>query len=179
MKFLAILNLIIATQALFLSFHFFVKPKGVKVLNRLLAVLCLSFTIISLNTYFDLESILPPNSSFQDLANHNLWFIGPILYLYVVYNDQEPNTRFIYLNTLPFLAPALIDILFDWPGFSQFISFVAFVQISIYLYLSIKYSLKNYTKARQYYNWILPAIIVFAIVLGLNFGSANNVRLSK
>lgn len=169
MKFLAILNLIISIQAFFLCFHFSVKTKGLKVLNRVLAILCLSFAIISLNTFFDLDGILPPDTLFQELANHIMWFTGPLLFFYVVYNDREPNRRFIYWNTIPYFFPIIITGVSDWPVFTQIIPFIAFIQISIYLYLSIKYSVKNYARARQYYNWILPAILVFTIVLSLNF----------
>lgn len=166
---LAILNLIISVQALFLSFHFVLKSKGIRILNRLLGFLCFSFAIISLNTYLNLFGIYLPNSLLEDISNNLMWFISPALYLYVIYIDEKPRTNFIYFNTIPYLILAGIDVFFDWNWFKEIIPFVAFTQMSAYLFLAIKYCIDNYTKAKTYYNWILPAIIVFAVLIAINF----------
>lgn len=168
-KTLAILNLIIASQALFLCIHFILKSKGTRILNRLIAFLCFSFATISLNTYLNLVDIYLQNFPLEDISNNLMWFISPVLYLYVIYNDKKPGNHLIYLNTFPFIILAGIDIFFEWKWFTEIIPFIAFTQMSVYLYLSIKYCIGNYTKARQYYNWILPSIIVFAILLAINF----------
>ena len=168
-KILAILNLIISVQALFLAFHFILKSKGNRILNRLLGFLCFSFAIISLNTCLNLAGIYLPNALLEDVSNNLMWFIGPVIYLYVIYNDVKPENRLIYLNTFPFIILAGIDIFFDWKWFTAIIPFVAFTQMSAYLFLSIKYCIDNYSKARQYYNWILPSVIVFALLIVINF----------
>ena len=168
-KILAILNIIIAAQALFLCIHFILKSKGVRILNKLLAFLCFSFAIISLNTYLNLLGVYLQSSLREDISNNLLWFISPVLYLYVIYNDKKPENRLIYLNTLPYIFLAGIDILFEWKWFMEIIPFVAFTQMSAYLFLSIKYCLANYSKAKQYYNWILPSIIVLTILIAINF----------
>jgi AraC-like DNA-binding protein len=161
--------LIIAVQGIFLCIHFTVKSKGIIVLNRLLAFICLCFALTAMNTYSDLNSLLFQNSLLQDIANNLLWFIGPSFYLYAIYNNEEPDTRFIIINTAPFLLPAGIDIFFNWHWFRQIVPFVGFAQIGIYLFLTIKYCTANYSKAKHFYNWILPSIIVFAVLLLLNF----------
>lgn len=168
-KILATLNLIISVQALFLSFHFILKSKGIRLLNRLIAFLCFSFAIISLNTCLNLGGIYLQNPLLEDISNNLMWFISPALYLYVIYNDKKPENRLIYLNIFPFIILAGLDIFFEWNWFSEIIPFVAFTQMSIYLFLSIKYCIHNYEKARQYYNWILPSIIVFATLILINF----------
>ena len=168
-KILAILNLIISVQALFLSFHFILKSRGFRLLNRLLAFLCFSFAIISLNTFLNLVGIYPQNPLIEDISNNLMWFISPVLYLYVIYNEEKPENLFIYLNIFPFIIFAAIDILFDWKWFTEIIPFVAFTQMSAYMFLSIKYCIDNYAKARHYYNWILPSIIVFTILILINF----------
>ncbi len=166
---LAILNLIIAVQALFLCFHFILKSKGIRTLNRLIAFLCFSFATIALNTYLNLIGIYLQNFPLQDISNNLMWFIGPVLYVYVIYNDRKSENRLIYSNTFPFIILAGIDLFFEWKRFTEIIPFVAFTQMSVYLLLSIKYCIDHYIKARQYYNWILPSIIVFAILITINF----------
>lgn len=169
LQFLSILNLIIAVQGVFLCIHFAVKSKGVIILNRLLAFICLCFAITALNTYADLNSLVFQNSLLQDIANNLLWFIGPSFYLYAIYNKEEVDTRFIIINMAPYLLPAGIDIFFNWSWFYQIIPFVGFAQIGIYLFLTIRYCIVNYSSAKQFYNWILPSIIVFTVLLLLNF----------
>lgn len=166
---LAILNLIIAVQALFLCLHFILKSKGIRILNRLIAFLCFSFATIALNTYLNLVGIYLQNFPLQDISNNLMWFIGPVLYLYVIYNDRKSENHLIYLNTFPYLILAGINLFFEWKWFIEIIPFVAFTQMSIYLLLSIKYCIDNYVKAKQYYNWILPSIIVFAMLIVINF----------
>lgn len=168
-KVLAILNLIITVQGLFLCFHFILKSKSIRILNRLIAFLCFSIAIISLNTCHNLIGIYFQNSPLEYISNNLMWFICPVIYLYVIYNQKKAKNHLIYLNTFPFMILAGVDIFFRWRWFTQIIPFVAFTQMSIYLFLSIKYCIDNYKKAKQYYNWILPSIIVFAILIVINF----------
>ena len=69
LKILAILNLIITVQALFLCLHFIFKSKGLMILNRLLAFLCFTFAVISLNTYFSVVL----NGNFSYVQNRRLY----------------------------------------------------------------------------------------------------------
>lgn len=169
MEFISILNLIITVQALFLGVHFFLKIKGERLLNRILSFLCFAFAIIAFNTYQNLNDTLIGNSIIQDIANNVMWFVGPSLYLYTIYKDKSTNKKIIALNLLPFLIPATIDLIFNWIWFSQNIVFVGFIQMCVYLFLSIKYMISNYSKSNGFYNWILPSVIVFTVLVLVNF----------
>lgn len=169
MKTLAILNLIISAQALFLSLHFILKSRGIRVLNRSLAFLCFSFAIISLNTYLNLAGLLLQYPLREDVSNNLIWFVGPVLYFYVIYNDRKPERRFMYLNTIPYAVLATVIVFSEWSWLSGIIMFVAFTQMIIYLFLSIKHSVNNFTESKQYYAWIMPSIIVFALLVAINF----------
>ena len=169
LNFLAIINLIIAVQSFFLAAHFILKSKGIKLLNRLLTILCLAFALITLNTYFFLSESNLYNSLLQNIANNSMWFIGPVLYFFVIYHEKKAEYRFILMNTLPFIILALIDIIFEWSWYTNVIPFVAFIQITSYLSLCIAYCVRQYKKNTQFYNWILPAIIAFSVILLVNF----------
>ena len=97
-----------------------------------------------------------------------MWFIGPALYLYVIYLDNEPKKSFMLAHLLPYLIPLTIDLIFDWDWYDEYIPFVAFLQMIFYLYLTLNYAIKHYAKAKQFYGWILPAIISFAFLVILN-----------
>jgi len=103
------------------------------------------------------------------MANNVMWFLGPSVYLYVIYYQRKPSNRLILLNTIPFIIPALIYILFNWQSFEEVIPFVVFIQMSIYLFLAIKYCILYYNKAQQFFSWILPSIIAIASIVVLNF----------
>lgn len=169
MDFLSILNLVAAIQAFFLSFHFFLKPKSFGLLNKLLGLLCFCLALIVLNTYLNLSGHIVYFPSFQDIANNAIWFCGPALYLYTIYHDRQVNPRLVKLNTIPYLVPTVIDLLFDWTWYDIFIPFVAFSQVGVYLFLTFRYLILNYTKAKKFYNWILPSLSVFGTLLLLNF----------
>jgi AraC-like DNA-binding protein len=159
----------IAVQAAFLFIHFTLKPRGVRLLNLLVALLCCCFAIIVLNTYLSLNEFEFQAHFLQDLANNMLWFVGPALFLYVTYFQKKPDKKFILTNTLPYIIPAAINILFNWQLFEDVIPFVAFTQVSIYLFLAIKYCLLHYQVERQFYSWVLPSIVAVAVIIGLNF----------
>ncbi len=169
MKILSIINLVIAVQALFLCIHFLLKKKGVVFLNRLLSYLSFAFGVVTLNTYLNLLD--PPVRSilYQDIANNVMWFVGPCLYFYTIYQERKPNKKLVLYNTVPYLIPASIEIFFDWSVFSVYIKFVGFIQICIYLFLSLRFLFKHYSKYSKYYNWILPAVISFTVVMLFNF----------
>ena len=169
LKILSILNLIIAVQAVFLFFHFILKSKGIRILNQLVALLCLCFTIIVFNTYLNLSDYNFQGQVLQDIANNVMWFIGPSLYLYVIYYQKKPSKRFILLNTIPYIIPALIDILFNWQSFEEVIPFVGFTQMSIYLFIAIKYCILHYKMAQQFFSWILPSIVAIALIVAINY----------
>ncbi len=169
LKFLSIINLIVAVQALFLFLHFILKSKGTKVLNRLLALLCLCFTLILINTYISLNNFEARSILLQDIANNVMWFIGPSLYLYVIYNLKKPSKKVILLHLLPYLFPSIVDIFFNWQAFDTIIPIMGFTQMSIYLFLSLQFCFKNYKAEQQFYSWVLPSIIAFTLLVALNF----------
>jgi len=98
-----------------------------------------------------------------------MWFIGPSLYIYVIYNQKQPNKQFILLHTIPYIAPAIIDVFFKWVAFDAIIPFVAFTQMSIYLILALHVCFKNYKTERKFYSWALPSIVVFTLLVVVNF----------
>ena len=167
---LSIINLVVAVQSLFLCFHFVLKTKGIKPLNLLLALLCFCFFFLLANTYVSLSAPELQTLLFQDLANNVMWFIGPSLYLYVIYNKQQLSSWQMAFHLLPFLIPAFIDIVFNWLAFDNIIPFIGFTQMLIYLGLSLVYCFKNYKKEQQFYSWVLPSIIAFTVLVLINFG---------
>ena len=169
LKILAIFNLIIAVQALFLFLHFVFKVKGVKVLNRLLAFLNFCFALILINTYLSLYFEEYSAILLQVVANNGMWFIGPLLYLYVIYNQKKPDTRVILLHIIPFLLPTLFDLFFSFTIYDETIPFIAFTQMSIYLFLSIRYCYLHYKVESKFYSWALPSIATFTLLVFVNF----------
>ncbi len=169
LKVLSIISLIVAAQAFFLCIHFFFKKKATRILNRILSFLCFAFALLTFNTYLSLSKTIVGNSFIQDIANNVMWFVGPCLYLYTIYKDKIPNKKVIVLNLMPYVIPAIIDIFFNWNWFSQNIVIVAFIQMCTYLFLSITYVVSNYSKSSEYYNWILPSLAAFTILVVVNF----------
>ena len=169
LKILSIINLIVAVQALFLSLHFILKSKGFKTLNRLLALICFCFFFLLINTYFSLSSSEFQSILFQDIANNVMWFIGPSLYLYVIYNQKQPNTRFVFFHLLPFLLPAIVDVFLNWEVFDSIIPYIALPQMSIYLLAALVYCSKHYKQEQQFYSWVFPSIVVFTFLVIINF----------
>ena len=141
----------------------------------------MSFAITTLNTYLTLLDPPVRSTLLQDISNNIMWFVGPCFYAYTIYQNEKPNKKFIILNSIPYLILAGIEIVFEWPRFSRAIMFGAFIQMCIYLYLTIAYIFKNYTKYKSYYNWILPAVISFGVIVIFNFVlngfAANNIIL--
>lgn len=169
LQFLAIVNLIVAVQAIFLFLHFSLKKKGITQLNRILALLCLCFAFILGNTFVSLYGIDTDSELLQDIANNVMWFIGPSLYLYVIYNQKNPSKTQLFSHTLPFLIPSVIDVFIPWPGYDAIIPFIAFVQMCLYLVISIRFCIIHYRVEKQFYSWVLPAIITFLILVVANF----------
>lgn len=169
LKILGIFNLIIAVQALFLFLHFLFKVNGVKVLNRLLASLNFCFAVLLINTYLSLYFEEYSSVLLQDLSNNLMWFIGPLLYLYVIYNQKKPDTRVILLHILPYLLPTLFDLIFDFPIYDEIVPFIGFTQMSIYLSLCIRFCYLHYRVESKFYSWALPSIVSFTLLIFLNF----------
>jgi len=167
-QFLSIVIIVSSIQAFFLSFHFILKSRGRKVLNYLVAVVTFSFFILLLSTYFNLNNINFSTRYFQDLANNIMWFVGPSLYLYVVYDESIENKKII-TNFFPFLIPLILDLLFYWPKYDQLIPFVAYSQMLIYLFLSLSFCVKNYKHQKRFFYWVLPSILSFILLVIINF----------
>ena len=170
LKFLSIINLIVAVQAFFLSFHFILKSKGFKTLNRLLALICFCFFFLLSNTYMSLGTSEFQSVLFQDIANNVMWFIGPSLYLYVIYNQKQPNTKFVLFHLLPFLLPAVVNVFLNWEAFDSIIPYIALPQMSIYLIATLIFCFKHYKQERHFYSWVLPSIVAFTFLVVINFG---------
>jgi len=169
LKIISIINLIVAVQALFLFLHFILKSKGTKTLNLLLALLCFCFTLLLINTYVSLSNPGFQSIILQDLANNFMWFIGPTLYLYVIYNQKKPGIQIVLTHVLPYSIPFIIDVFFNWQTFDEFIPFIAFTQMSSYLFSALYICFKNYKTERKFYSWALPSIIAFTLLVVINF----------
>ncbi|WP_299116047.1 response regulator transcription factor [uncultured Winogradskyella sp.] len=166
-KFLSIINLIIAAQALFLVVHFFLKKKGEQLLNQLLGFLCFCFAILSIRTYNYFYPFLDVESVWIRISNHVIWFVGPLLYLYVIYHDRKLTRKLVLSNTTPYIFIAMFDILFNSNGHIINLQIISIIQISIYLLLSIKHSLKNYKESKQFFSWILPSLYTMTFLVSL------------
>jgi len=170
LELIATLNLIVAVQSLFLSAHFGLKRKGLRELNRIMAVLMFAFSAVLYNTYYSLND-LSQSVLLQDFANNVMWFVGPSLYLYVIVRDQPADGLFSK-HYAPFLLPAVFDLSFDFSWYDNFIPLVAFCQMGIYLYFAIRNSLQDFRDKLSYYSWILPVLAVFALLVLANAAMA-------
>ncbi|MEQ8424167.1 MAG: hypothetical protein RIA63_05615, partial [Cyclobacteriaceae bacterium] len=166
LRVLSFVNLIIAVQATFLSFHFLAKKKTERSLNILVAILCLIFSIITFNTYLNLNGYF--SLLFQDIANNCMWFIGPSLYLFTIYHDGKASVNSMLLHTLPYLLPALIGVTIKQDWVETYIPVLGFSQMCAYLFLTMSHCIKNYNRAKQFYNWILPTMITFSFLVIIN-----------
>ena len=167
-QFLNILFVIIAAQSLFLSIHFMIKKSSNTILNKLIAMVVFSFCIMLINTYFQLNEISFGSILLQDIANNLMWFIGPALYLYVIY-EEALSKQIIKLHLLPYLVPFIIDVFFTWPTYDDVIIFIAFTQMTVYLLMTLWFCYKNYSHQKRFFLWVLPAIISFLVLVLINF----------
>ena len=168
-KILSTICLVIAVQSLFLVFHFFLKKKGDRLLNQLLGFLCLCFAILSIRTYNYYYPFIDFESLLNRVSNHAIWFVGPLLYLYVLYHHEKPTAKFIIYNTVPFILIALFDIFFNKGGNIMYLQSISILQISTYLVLTIRYSYKYYKESRQFFSWILPSLYTMTFLVALYF----------
>lgn len=165
---LGIVNLIIATQGFFLFFHFILKKNTYSLLNVIMALLCLSFSLVPLNTFIHLT--LPSVNAFfiQLVANHVLWLVSPSLYYYVRY-QQKPITKVrLFYQLIPYVIPFLLDGFFDNRVLTGVLIALGYVQMSFFLTLSFVFIKKHYNQNARFYAWILPALIVFTCIILLN-----------
>ncbi|WP_299229003.1 AraC family transcriptional regulator [uncultured Psychroserpens sp.] len=143
------------------------KKKGEQLLNQLLGFLCFCFAILSIRTYnyfypfSDLESVL------IRISNHVVWFVGPLLYLYVLYHDKKLTSKLVFYNIFPYFLIALFDIFFNKRDHIIHLQIISIIQISAYLLLSIKHSLKNYKESKQFFSWILPSLYTMTFLVSL------------
>ncbi|MBV7268814.1 helix-turn-helix domain-containing protein [Winogradskyella luteola] len=164
-KILSIINIIIAVQAIFLVFHFFFKRKGEKILNILLGLLCFCFAILSIRTCYHLNSFLGIETLLLRVSLHVAWFIGPLLFLYVLFYEGKLNKRIVFFNTTPYVFIALFDIIFNRHDYIIDLQNLFIIQIIIYLMLIIRHCFKNYRRAKQFYSWILPSLFTMSFLI--------------
>lgn len=167
-QFISIVTIITAAQALLLFVHFSFKKKGIKVLNYLLALLTFGFSFLLVNTYFNLTNFSFFSNLYQDISNNIMWFLGPALYLYTIY-DSSISKKKIYTHIFPYLVPFFLDMIFDWPKYDAIIPFAAYIQMCIYLISALIFSVKNYKNQKVFFSWIQPSIIVFLLIVVINF----------
>ncbi|MEO1030480.1 MAG: helix-turn-helix domain-containing protein [Bacteroidota bacterium] len=166
-KILSIVSVIIAVQALFLVFHFFFKKKGEKLLNQLLGFLCFCFAILSIRTYNYYYPFMDVESLLVRISNHVIWFVGPLLYLYVLYQHKKPTSKLVLYNIVPYILIAVFDVIFNKGGDTMYLQSISIIQISVYLLLTIKYSLKSYKTSKQFFSWILPSLYIMTFLVSL------------
>jgi len=165
---LSIIFIITAAQSLFLSLHFVIKKSRTVVLNRLMAIVTFSFCIMLVNTYLNFSGIRIVSTVIQDIANNIMWFISPALYLYVIY-DGSISTAVIKWHLLPYMIPFIVDIFFSWPIYDAVIIFIAYSQMLIYLSMALWFCYRNYKHQKNFFAWVLPAIISFLLLVVFNF----------
>lgn len=165
---IAIINLIIGVQSLFLAIHFFFKKKGIIQLNKLMALITLCFTFIVFNTYYSLSKPFP-FLLLQDIANNSMWFLAPSIFLYVKYKEHIISNKIIQYHLIPYLIPFFIDLFFQWEIYERYIPLIALIQIVNYLFVSIKIASNGYKRNVNYYHWILPVVGSLAIIVLCNF----------
>lgn len=160
--------IITAAQSFFLSLYFILKRSGIVVLNRLIAIVTFSFCVMLTNTYINFSDINIGSTIIQDIANNIMWFIGPALYLYVIYDDSFIKAK-VKLHLAPYLIPFFLDVLFSWPVYDSIIIFIAFPQMLIYLFMTLWFCYKNYKHQKKFFTWALPAVFSFFLLVILNF----------
>lgn len=169
-QFLSIVNLLIAAQAAFLFVHFMMKQKGVPVVNRILALLCLCFSLLIANTYLALSGNADTLPYFQLVANHAMWFIGPCMYLYARHIKKPPSVKMALQHTLPYLLFVPAELVLRDTVFVELLPFIAFTQMLVYLGTTLLFIKRHYGQARRYYHWILPSVISFLFLVLVNTG---------
>ncbi len=164
---LSVANLIIAVQALFLFIHFSLKKKGVKALNSLVAIQVVVFGIVSLNTYLILSD--RDTLFFQELSNNSLWFFAPSMYLFVTNHQRAIPNRILLIHLAPFVILAMLGLILYDTDYLSFFPGLGFLQMLIYLSLTMSYCYRHYQSESAFINWALPSIVTFIVILVANF----------
>lgn len=165
---LTIILIIAAAQGFFLMLHFLFKKGNTPSLNKLIALVNFCFFLLLVNTSLAANNIVISSNFFQDIVNNSMWFVGPSLYLYVIYDETISNKE-IKLHLAPYLLPFFIDILYDWDFYDSIIIYIAHSQMLIYLMAALYFCYKNYKHQKTFFSWVLPAIISFMLIVAINF----------
>ena len=78
----AIINLIGASQGLFLTTHFLQKKSGNSWLNKVISILIFCLSANLFNVFYILSDGGLFQEIIQQIVNNLMWFIGPSIYLY-------------------------------------------------------------------------------------------------
>lgn len=135
-------------------------------MNRIIAILNFIFGLITLNTFVNLSG--DEFLWLQTFSNQALWFVGPLMYVFIMYRDTSTPTGVYYVHFVPFGIIAILGFLLAETIFDNVIRFLGFAQIMTYMSLSIRLMLKEFDRARSFYRWILPTIITFTAILSIN-----------
>lgn len=162
MNILSTLCLLAGAQGLLLFYHFSKREKGEPVLNRLVAVMVIVYSINLINTYAYLEGLSVLHQILQPIGNYLGWLIGPSILFYVRYPNHPSNWRkTIAIHYGPVLPIAILGssfpLLYPYLGFLYYIQFVSYLSVAIYLIFKGKIN-------RDLLSWISPFIYAMALI---------------
>lgn len=187
MNIIAILCLLAGVQGLFLFFHFVSRQSGKPVLNRLVGIMLLVYSINLINTYTFLEGFWSAHHLLQPISNYLGWWIGPSLWFYVRYPSLPQNWYYASgIHYGPIIPIAVAGTL--WPYTVPFLGILYYLQFSAYLGAAVYYILIGKTD-RKLLSWIKPLIYAMALInlanimaLGLEFAElisiSDSIRIS-
>ncbi|NMM47447.1 helix-turn-helix domain-containing protein [Marinigracilibium pacificum] len=159
--FISIVCLIAGAQGIFLSLHFILKKSGEKIINLLVAILLLIYSVNLINTYCYLSGFGNIHHWLQPVANYLGWWAGPSIWLYITYQHHNMNWKKIFLvHYAPIIVIAFLGQTF--PSLLFWLKWAFYIQFSCYVGLSIYYYYKN-TVDRKFFDWI--ALFVYSIAL--------------
>lgn len=165
----AIINLIGASQGLFLTTHFLQKKSGNSWLNKVISILIFCLSANLFNVFYILSDGGLFQEIIQQIVNNLMWFIGPSIYLYTIFKPSQNNKKLFLIHYLPFIVLFFIGLLDQKNQISNYYFIFVTIQIVLYLLISIRNLIRFYDKKKSFYKWVMPVIISFSLLFFLNF----------
>ena len=168
MKLIALFCLVGGVQGLFLMVHFWFKQSGKQVLNRLVAIMLMVYSVNLLNTYAFLEGFIATHEILQPISNYLGWWVGPSIYFYVSFPNIPTSWKKNFLIHYSAIIPiAIVGTV--WPASVPYLGVLYYLQFSSYLAVSIYKVYKGETD-RKLLSWIKPFIYAMGAIKLANVG---------
>lgn len=167
-NFLAFLNLIGAAQGLFLAAHFFFKKTSNSWLSNIIALLIFALSLNLFNTFYIFIQGEWYTEFVQEVSNNMLWFIGPTIYLYVIYEPNQSRKVLLRRHLLPYLVLTVLGLLLYNTQLPRIYMVFGLLQVAIYLIVSIRILLVRFNTQSEFYKWVLPIVLSFTLLYFLN-----------